>query len=357
MKKYVLRIFALLFVWAIRLNTTIDYRTYNEQLGYVALPSWTHSMLEYCRESDNPCSFLPFQYARANWLWIQTIQYIGTDIYAAYHSELYIRLHDISTLAEDRAYPYIFGQYLIPDTQEDNPLAVQQALQLGRKWLAALCDREAMQLVWSLSEEDYLAMYYSYDKVVPCDRYLLPQALWFVAFYYAHDIQSAIEYYRVAALAHDAPNNLVNMPAIIVARYDDDRKSMMLWQHRLWAAEDYLNTLLQDDDLFFLLTEIEHAARKMVHHGFVSLIQETAQIHDCQESIDCVWQHIQSIAQQYTNACNDNDQVLATVCHILLYARQQWWRDGWNRFVYPLNPQHMVYAWRPDLNKWDIVPR
>lgn len=74
---------------------------------------------------------MPFQYGWSNRLRLQAIQYIGTDVYATYHPDLYARLSDVTTLDRQRSYPYIFGQHLLP--QEDNAVAIQQTILLGEK--------------------------------------------------------------------------------------------------------------------------------------------------------------------------------------------------------------------------------
>jgi hypothetical protein len=113
------------------------------------------------------------------------------------------------------------------------------------------------------------------------------------------------------------------MPAVITARYDDDRKSMMMRQQRLWAAEDQLNPELSDTDLFFLLGIMEHAIRKAVHHTFLSLIQETATIYNCASDYNCIQSHIATVAARYTQMCESTDIVNQTMCKLLLYAREQ----------------------------------
>jgi len=328
--------------------------------NYIAMPTWIHATINYC---DTPiikwCSFIPLQYARANRSRIKLIQYVGADIYTDYYPESYNRLQDITTLAQYREYPYIFGQYILPyKTGDDDITGVQEALSILWKWWEMFCDMDIVYEVWELSEEDYLSLYYNNTQyIIPCESYLIPQSLAFVSFYYAKDIQAAIMYYRAAALSPDAPKNLIDMPAIIVARYDDDRKSMLLWKQRFLAASDQINMLWEDQDNLFLLSVMEHAIHKAVHHAFVSLIQETAEQYACHQSIECIWQHIALVAHNYLSYCDNKDQVLASICYLLVYARDQWRWDGNHSLIYPLDPQAMVYGWRPDLDKWDIVSR
>jgi hypothetical protein len=344
----------LLFALAVFVKQYISPVPTSHTHGYLATSQRTDTLARYCVDKD-VCSFMPFQYARSNRLRLQAIQYIGTDIYAAYHPELYARLTDITTLDTQRSYPYIFGQHLLP--QEDNAGAIQEAVALGERWLNAVCDREKIESIAQLSDEVFLDMYYHYDKVVPCDSYLLPKSLGFVLFYYAKDIPRAIMYYRVAALAYDAPDTLVNMPAIITARYDDDRKSMMMWESRYQSAQYQLNPELNDTDLFFLLSTMEHALRKAVHHMFVSLIEETATSNNCDILIDCVQKNISATITTYINQCNNEDQVVQKICMLLSYAQEQWWITRQGKFMYPLDPSTSDYGRREDLQRWDIIPQ
>lgn len=342
------------FVLAVLIKQYISPLPQGHAHGYSMTSQWTDSLTEYCTGKDI-CSFMPFQYAWSNRLRLQAIQYVWTDIYATYHPELYARLADVTTLDAQRLYPYIFGQYLLP--QEDNAAAIQEAIILGEKWLTAVCDTEEIAFVSQLSDEEFLDMYYGSDKIVPCDRYLLPQSLGFVLFYYAKDIAAAIKYYRVAALAYDAPDTLVNMPAIITARYDSDRKSMMMRESRYQSAQYQLNPELNDTDLFFLLSTMEHALRKAVHHAFVSLMQETATTNNCDRSLDCVHSNLSNTIKSYMTQCNSTDQITQTLCKLLLYAQEQGWITRQTRFVYPLDPTTPDYWRREDLQRWDIIPQ
>jgi len=178
-------------------------------------------------------------------------------------------------------------------------------------------------LIEQLSDEEFLTLYYGSEKIAPCDSYILPQSLGFNLFYYAKDIPRAISYYRVAALAYDAPDTLVDMPAIITARYDDDRKSMMMRESRYQSAQYQLNPELDDTDLFFILSTMEHALRKAVHHAFVSLIQEVAISKDCATSLDCVQDNILAVIATYTTQCESEDAVVQNMCKLLSYAQEQ----------------------------------
>lgn len=189
--------------------------------------------------------------------------------------------------------------------------------------MSVLCDAAQISLIEQLSDEEFLAMYYGPAPVVACDSYILPHSLGFNAFYYAKDLPRAITYYRIAALAYDAPETLVNMPAIITARYDDDRKSMMMRESRYQSAQYQLNPELDDTDLFFILSTMEHALRKAVHHAFVSLIQETAISNDCVTSLDCVQDNILAVIATYITQCESEDQVVQNMCKLLSYAQEQ----------------------------------
>gem|GEM_PF-1578091 len=234
---------------------------------------------------------------------------------------MYDRLVDVTILDSQRPYPYIFGQYILPD--EDNAIAIQEAIALGEKGLSALCDAQQLTIVAQLTDQEFLDMYYSASPIVPCDSYMLPQSLGFILFYYAKNIPDAITYYRVAALAYDAPDTLVNMPAIITARYDDDRKSMMMRESRYQSAQYQLNPELNDTDLFFILSTMEHALRKAVHHAFVSLIQEVAIKNDCTTSLDCVHDNMIAVIATYATQCDSQDPVVQNICKLLSYAQEQ----------------------------------
>ncbi len=320
--------------------------------GYISTQQRTDSLVQYCKDKQ-VCSFMPFQYGWSNRLRLQAIQYIGTDVYATYHPELYARLADVTILDAQRSYPYILGQYILP--QEDNAIAIQETIRLWEKWLSTLCDMQQVSLIGQLSDQEFLDMYYSYDKIVPCDNYLLPQSIWFALFYYAKNIPRAITYYRIAALAYDAPDTLVNMPAIITARYDDDRKSMMMWESRYQSAQYQLNPELDDTDLFFILSTMEHALRKAVHHTFVSLMQEVARVNGCDVSIACVQENMSALITAYTTECNNKDEVTQVLCKLLWYAQEQDWISRQWKFIYPLDPNTPNYGRREDLERRDII--
>lgn len=124
MQKY---LFVGLLLVAIGIKQYVDPAPTTYTHGYLSTQERTDSMTQYCQDLQ-VCSFMPFQYGWSNRLRLQAIQYIGIDVYATYHPELYARLADITTLDNQWTYPYIFGQYLLP--QEDNPVAIQQTIAL-----------------------------------------------------------------------------------------------------------------------------------------------------------------------------------------------------------------------------------
>ena len=158
---------------------------------------------------------------------------------------------------------------------------------------------------------------------MPCKSYLLPQAVGFVLFQYAKDIPQAIIYYRVATLAPDAPDMLVDMPAILVGRYDTDTKSMMMRYQRFRTAQDQLNPELNDKDLLFIISLMEHTIRKAVHHTFLAIIHDTAAQYQCDTSMTCVKKHIATSIQQVLTQCESGDSIPKTSCLLIQYAQGQ----------------------------------
>ena len=340
-----------LLVWKKYITQAPSIQTWQ----YAALTQRSDVLAKHCRANDDVCSFFPFQQGWANRLWINAIQYVWQDVYADHYEELYDRLQDVTTLDAYREYPYVFGQYLIPGTTQINTQSVDNALSLWYKWLQTLCNTSQIEQVASLTDADFVSMYYDQDRIIPCESHLLPQTLWFISFYYKGDIQQAIRYYRVAALSPWAPDILFDMPAILVGKYDDDRKSMLMRQQRFESAQGELNPELSDTDLLFILSTMQHAIRKAVHHGFLSIISEVAEQNNC-TSMQCVTQHIVPTIQSYLNQCDSEDVTVSTLCWLLTYAQTQWRRDQKWALVYPLDPGDMIYDRRDDFDKRDIVP-
>lgn len=344
--------FVLLYV-----KTTISSIPETQTSQYTSLTQRAQVLAQECLDSKTVCSFLPFQQGWANWVWLHTIQYIGQDVYAQYYAELYDHLQDVTMLDTYRQYPYIFGQYMLPDTSQDNRQSRQQTMDLGYKWIQALCDAEIVENIAALSDEEFSTMYYSDDRPAPCHSYLLPQSLWFTSFYYAKDLEQAIKYYRIAALSPWAPDMLFDMPAILVWRYDDDRKGMMMWQNRFFSAQEQLNPELSNEDLFFILSTMQHAMRKAVHHGFLSIIEQVARESNCGTSMQCVKNNIIPALVDYTSQCDSEDKTEQTLCALMTYAQGQWRRTKKWELIYPLEPDTMTYDRKHDVEKRDLVSK
>ena len=177
-----------------------------------------------------------FQNLKADWFWLNAIQYIGGNaVWSEYKKYLYAMLDTITELNPYFAHPYVIGQLLLPshnaqyeeiDAQQIQENIVQWE-QLGLKWIENFCDPE---IIDAIDQQDNLKIIWSEEQYKnPCKNYEIPYSLAFVYYFYLNDPLSASKYYKVASANEDALEWAKVMAAIMTWKWWEREKSFFMF--------------------------------------------------------------------------------------------------------------------------------
>ena len=193
----------------------------------------------WARSQQEDSIFLPHQQIRADLDRLRNIQYVGKAMYSSSNPQLYARLDNLTNISPYRAFPYTFGQLLIPQATSDTVTSDeykhttrQNSAFLGQKGIYFLCDQSKIDNISALSSENFLAAIGSKDAArhalqKPCYDYHLPHYLAFVYFHYLDDLQQSSNYYRIAAFDATAPT--ITTPALPAAWERRQRMARLTW--------------------------------------------------------------------------------------------------------------------------------
>ena len=125
-----------------------------------------------------------FANLRADFLWLQIIQYIGWNAISAEYKKYLYAITDVTTqLNPYFEHPYIIAQLLLPganqryeDINEDEMNThTQEAITLWLKWIKNFCDLDKIELI---KNEKNLRDIWSKDEYKnPCKSYKIPYYL------------------------------------------------------------------------------------------------------------------------------------------------------------------------------------
>jgi hypothetical protein len=145
--------------------------------------------------------------------WLSLIQYIGDNIYDnAFLSFSHTLLDHITTLHPYfmRAYeldliliPFSNGENDTPKKKIKNTAHITEAIHLGEKWIAKLCESDKIEKIRSAQISE--SLWNDTTLQDPCPSGMLP---YYLAFAYSQPGQEklkASEYYKIASMNHDGP--------------------------------------------------------------------------------------------------------------------------------------------------------
>lgn len=177
-----------------------------------------------------------FQNLKADWLWLNTIQYIGGNaVWSEYKKYLYAMLDTITELNPYFAHPYVIGQLLLPSHNaqyeasdlEQIERNIRQWEQIWLKWIANFCQED---IIAAIDQQDDLNIIWTQEQYKnPCKNYEIPYSLAFVYYFYLNDPLSASKYYKVASANEDALEWAKVMAAIMTWKWGEREKSFFMF--------------------------------------------------------------------------------------------------------------------------------
>jgi len=150
-----------------------------------------------------------FDHVRADWMWIQAVQYIGNNVVWGYRDYLYYMLENITTLNKEFLSAYTYGQLLLPISREEDAenweVHTSQAIEIGKKGIQNTCDMKKIRKIQedvpleTLQEENW-------GTICPILWIVIGQG--FLYSYYLEDFEEASKWYKVATLQENTPEGM-----------------------------------------------------------------------------------------------------------------------------------------------------
>jgi hypothetical protein len=151
----------------------------------------------------------------ASWLWLSLIQYIGDNVGGNRFLDFsHSILTQITTLHPYFTRPYEIDLILTPlsawenmtaEYRSKNKIITNKAIELGKKWLATLCDQGKLDTI--KKSEISETLWENAALKNPCASGMLPYYLGFSTHQMGEDKSLASEYYKIASMNDDAPQS------------------------------------------------------------------------------------------------------------------------------------------------------
>lgn len=369
---------------------------------------WDNKIVEAynkdCQQKWINCSIMPFQQLYSSFLWLSSIQYIGTVVDSNRAPYLYAMLQNLTNLSPYWSYPYIFWQLLIPLSPTQSSGIDQEiindshikAIQLWHKWISYTCDPQKTESIYNLSQKEF------YDEVNkgisqspylnPCLDWNISSYQWFNEFYYVANYPESSKFYKLASFNNDNPAVTASMVGIVIGKSGQHLKSMQLWFSNLVSLEQQLQKTQSDDEKAFLdekrteslqrivfeyqlhtLSNITSKAREnerpcfedytcITQRGFI----KTAIVQD---QTKCTQENLNNIDLSKTVIDEDSQDHYSTLisCLALGWGSQQFVTvekdranpiinlQSWEfEFYRTTEKDHFKFRWDPTLNDWTV---
>jgi len=286
-----------------------DYRHFWALVSAQPLYLWQDSAFDaykkWCHEQGKNCAVMPFEQMIADWIWMGSIQYVGSSLSKFKSTGLYEYLQNLTTLSPYWIEPYTFWELLLPiaDTYRKNissaeaiQLSYRQAVDIGEKGVFFNCDKQKIQKILQLDDRTFFETVNAKNEIWqelknPCTEYRLPYLHAFNRFYYLKDPKKAYEYYKISAFVEDAPGAAAKMVGVVQSRLGFHQKAFNLRLDRLVSLVKALeqgwgNLELQTDQIvqaykkliyeveLILLQQAQEVAPEQIKKDYVALVKE-----------------------------------------------------------------------------------
>lgn len=177
-----------------------------------------------------------FKNVRADIYWMETIQYIGSNVFhSEYKKYLFSILDLVTELNPYFEKPYIIWQLLLPSYQkeyeiideEEQKWHTDEAIKIWLKWVTNFCDIEKIELIDK--ENDLLKIWNADIYKNPCLSYKVPYYLAYIYFFYKNDPINSAKYYKISSANSDSVEWAKTMSAIMQWKWWNREKSFFMF--------------------------------------------------------------------------------------------------------------------------------
>lgn len=177
-----------------------------------------------------------FKNVRADIYWMETIQYIGSNVFhSEYKKYLFSILDLVTELNPYFEKPYIIWQLLLPSYQKEYEIIdekeqkwhTDEAIKIWLKWVTNFCDIEKIELIDK--ENDLLKIWNADIYKNPCLSYKVPYYLAYIYFFYKNDPINSAKYYKISSANSDSVEWAKTMSAIMQWKWWNREKSFFMF--------------------------------------------------------------------------------------------------------------------------------
>lgn len=203
-----------------------------------------------------------FDALMADMVWLQTINYIGGNIFGDYKVYLYTLLTLITDLMPTFTDPYETGILLLTsrlsfDEPSQRLILTEQATTLGKKGIDNTCDPTVVKDI--LESPDFSVILQKTFPQEPCLDGLIPGHLAFVIYSLQSNPTLAARYYFLSSLHKGSPTIYRDLAVLMAGRGGD----------RVTSARVFLSTLLVGEGAFVdLARSLESTLSKLGSQAF-----------------------------------------------------------------------------------------
>lgn len=196
-----------------------------------------------------------FKNLKADFYWLQTIQYIGGNIIdSSYKNYLFNMIDLITELNPYFEEPYVIWELLLPSynhryeklSKKTQKKYIDQAIELWKKAIDHFCDANEIK---AIDKEDNLETLFSDKKYRnPCKKYEAVYNLAYIYFQYKKDPKKAALYYKITWTIDGSPEWAKNMVATMIWKAALREKSYFMFldmSKYIWQTK-VCNTVAKD---------------------------------------------------------------------------------------------------------------
>lgn len=186
-----------------------------------------------------------FNNARADYYWLQAIQYIWWNaVSSEYKKYLYAMLDLITELNPYFQKPYVIGQLLLPGyneryenlSKDAQLLHTRQGEQIGLKWIANFCDEKKVASI--IAEDDLSKLFNNMALRNPCKDFEIPFQQGFINYFYLKDSLASSNFYKIASMNDNSVEWAKIMAAIMRGKSWEREKSVLMFLNLAQATKE-----------------------------------------------------------------------------------------------------------------------
>lgn len=303
-----------------------SYFYYRDKNPRYVLENWISSdYVEYCHNEEKNCLIIPHQESYSSYLWITSVQYVGSMLQSDRLKNLYGIIDNLTNMSPYWTYPYQFGQLMIPidktlkASDEKKKKSWDQSLILWKKWINYNCDQNKKNEILAISNEDFFKIMISkdekYEKLKnPCSSYNIPYQQWFNSFFHNSDWEDSAQNFKLASFHDWVPTASSSMVSIVAGRGWQHMQSLQLWFSQFISHMEELEKAKKEEQIEFYENMADEAITKAIFELQLQLLTQIDESlwnkHDCYRNYQCMLDNwILSVAvKENINYCIQNTE-------------------------------------------------